>query len=178
MHIALLRAINVGGKNVVAMSALRSLFEELGLPGVRTLLQSGNVVFDGGALGTDLLEDTLEQATAKRLGVRVDFVVRTASDHSGAIAANPFTEEARQDPTHLLLMSLKAAPAKSAVDALRSAIRGPERVAVVERCAYLVYPEGIGRSKLTSAAIERKLGVRGTARNWTTVQKLAALAGA
>ena len=178
MHIALLRAVNVAGKNLVAMAALRSLFEELGFSRVSTLLQSGNVVFDGGKRGGDALESKLEKATAERLGVRVDFMVRTAAEWSAVVAANPFAEEARRDPGHLLVMCLKAAPAPGAVEALRAAIKGPERVAVVERDAYLVYPDGVGRSKLTTALLEGKLGTRGTGRNWNTVQKLAALAGA
>ena len=70
----------------------------------------------------------------------------------------------------------KAAPADGALEALRAAIKGPEQVAIVGRNAYLVYPDGIGRSKLTITVIEKKLGVRGTARNWNTVLKLAEMA--
>ena len=73
-------------------------------------------------------------------------------------------------------MALKAAPTAAAIKALSEGYNGPETIHVAGRDAYLIYPEGIGRSKLTNALIERKLGVAGTARNWNTVLKLAALA--
>jgi uncharacterized protein (DUF1697 family) len=173
MPVALLRAVNVGGKNLVPMASLRALFEDLGFTRVRTLLQSGNVVFSGAA--GPAVEETLEKATRERLGVSADFLVRTAAEWSEIRAHNPFPEEARQDPGHLVVMCLKSAPAPGAVEALRAAIVGNERVAVEGRQAYLVYPDGIGRSKLTVALVERKLGARGTGRNWNTVEKLAAM---
>ncbi len=73
-------------------------------------------------------------------------------------------------------MALKTPPDPSTFPALRAAIKGPERVELSGRHAWLVYPDGVGRSKLTNTVIERRLGVRGTARNWNTVLKLAALA--
>jgi uncharacterized protein (DUF1697 family) len=72
-------------------------------------------------------------------------------------------------------MPLKSPPKPAAVKALQAAIRGPEQIAVRGRELYATYPAGIGRSKLTVALIEQKLGVRGTGRNWNTVLKLAAL---
>jgi uncharacterized protein (DUF1697 family) len=89
--------------------------------------------------------------------------------------ANPFPEEAKRDPGRLIAMCLKGKPALDAVDALRSAISGPERVQVIGRELYIVYPDGMGQSRLTTALIDRTLGVRGTARNWNTVLKLGAL---
>jgi uncharacterized protein (DUF1697 family) len=173
MHVALLRAVNVGGKNLVPMADLRALVEELGFTGVRTLLQSGNVVFSGKA--GPATEEKLEKATQKRLGVSTDFHVRTAAEWDDVIAKNPFPEEAKRDPGHLVVMCLKTAPPSGALEALREAIKGNERVAVEGRQAYLVYPDGIGRSKLTVQLVEKKLGARGTGRNWNTVEKLAAM---
>jgi uncharacterized protein (DUF1697 family) len=172
-YVALLRAVNLAGKNLVPMASLRTLFEDLGFARVRTLLQSGNVVFD--ADPGPALEETLEKATHERLGVRTDFFVRGAAEWSAILARNPFPDEARRDPSHLVVMCLKAAPVKGAVEALRAAIKGNERVAVEGRQAYLVYPDGIGRSKLTVALVEGKLGTRGTGRNWSTMEKLAAM---
>lgn len=167
-HIALLRAVNVGGRTV-KMAELKSLFEDLGFPGARTLLQSGNVVF--GAEGADAeLEARLEAAFASTIGFAADVLVRSAAEWACAIEANPFAEEAARDPSHTLLMCLKAAPT-GALD-----WPGPERIAVNGRDAYLFYPEGIGRSKLTTAVIEKALGVRGSGRNWNTVLKLSSLA--
>jgi uncharacterized protein (DUF1697 family) len=175
MHVALLRGINVGGHNLVAMSDLRNLLGALGFAGAKSLLQSGNLVFDSERLTGTELERLLEVETAKRLGVTPDYLVRSAAEWGTLVARNPFPQEAKDDPAHLLVMCLKAAvPAKN-VQALRAAIKGAERVRAVGKQLYVVYPEGIGRSKLTNTLIEKKLGVRGTGRNWNTVLKLAAL---
>jgi uncharacterized protein (DUF1697 family) len=136
MHVALLRAVNVGGRSL-AMADLRKVAEGLGYGGVKTLLQSGNMIFDAKAKA-DALEKTLEAA-------------------------------------HLVVMFLKGRADAKAVDAVREAVKGREVVRHNGRELYITYPDGIGTSKLTGAIIEKKLGIRGTARNWNTVTKLAAL---
>jgi uncharacterized protein (DUF1697 family) len=175
LHIALLRAVNLAAKNMVAMADLRAMAEGLGFQKAQTLLQSGNLVFDSKPSG-GRLEGLLEATAKKRLGLETDFFVRTAKEWQALIAANPFPAEARSDPSHLVLLCLKKAPDRQALDALRQAIKGRERVEAEGRQVYAVYPDGIGRSKLTMALIERHLGTSGTGRNWNTVLKLAALA--
>ena len=177
-HIALLRGINVGGRNMVAMTALRDLLAALGFAGAQTLLQSGNAVFRGDKRTGAKLERLLEVETEKRLGVAADYFVRTADEWDAVIAGNPFPDAAADDPGHLLVMCLKDVPAADAVAQLRAAIRGPEVIHADGRHLYAVYPAGIGTSKLTHTVIERTLGTRGTGRNWNTVLKLAALARA
>ena len=177
MHMALLRGINVGGRNLVAMSDLRDLFATLGFPGAKTLLQSGNVVFQSDRQTGAPLERLLEAETAERLGVAADYLVRSAGEWKTMVAGNPFPEEAKADPSHLVVVFLKKAPEAKDVQALQAAIQGPERVGAVGKHLYAVYPAGIGRSKLTLPLIEKKLGTRGTGRNWNTVLKLAALGG-
>jgi len=174
-HVALLRAVNLAGRNAVSMASLRALLEELRFSEVRSLLQSGNLVFDDDRRTPAELERLLEEATMKKLGVRTDYFVRTSRDWSKLVAANPFPREAREDPGHLLVVCLKKAPSASDVKSLQAAIRGREIVRAEGRQAYIVYPDGVGRSKLTAALIEKKLGARGTARNWNTVLKLAAV---
>lgn len=178
MHIALLRGINVGGNKMIAMADLRDLLTKLGFAGAKSLLQSGNLVFRGDRRRTPAqLETLLAAETEKRLGVQADVFVRTASELAEVVARNPFAEEAKRDPSHLLVMFLRDVPDVTAVAALNAAIVGREAVRVIGRHAYAAYPDGIGRSKLTNAVIEKKLGTRGTARNWNTVMKLARLAG-
>jgi len=178
VHIGLLRAVNLAGLNRIGMADLRALLAALGMQDVRSLLQSGNVVFRSDVHKTAQLERVLEQAVATRLGLETEFFVRTAGDWKTVIAGNPFPDEARRDPGHLLLVCLKEAPAREDVTALQRAITGREVVRANGRHAYIVYPDGVGRSRLTSALIERKLATRGTARNWNTVLKLAAIAEA
>ena len=176
--IALLRGINVGGRNQVAMSDLRDLLAGLGFVAPRSLLQNGNLVFRSDREPGVELEHLLEEATAERLDLRTDFFIRTADEWAGVIAHNPFRAQAERDPNHLVVMFLKHAPSQTAVAALRAAVTGPELVRADGRQAYITYPAGIGRSRLTTTLIEAKLGARGTVRNWNTVLKLAALARA
>lgn len=176
VHIALLRAVNLGSHGKVAMSDLRDLFTALGFAEVTTLLQSGNVVFRGGTREGGGLERYLETETEKRLGLKTDFLVRTAEEWKAIVARNPFPEEAKEDPSHLVVMFLKDAPDKKSVAALQAAITGPEIVRAEGRQAYITYPAGIGRSRLTNVLIEKKLGTRSTGRNWNTVLKLHGLA--
>jgi len=176
VHIALLRAINVGGHRPVAMADLRDLLARLGLGDGRSLLQSGNLVFRSDAGKSGPLETLLETEAARRLDLHTDFFVRSADEWAAIVSRNPFPAEAERDPGHLVVMFLKAAPAAEDVAALGAAIKGREVVRTDGRQAYIVYPDGMGRSKLTTALVERKLRTRGTARNWNTVSKLGALA--
>ncbi len=176
-HAALIRAVNVGGRNAVAMSALRDLCARLGLDGAQSLLQSGNLVFRSRSRSAANLERVLEAGVEKHLGMRTAFFVRTAEEWRSLLAGNPFPEQARRDPGHLLVTFLKDAPGPGAVEALRGAITGREVVRLVGREAYLYYPDGVGRSRVTNALIEKKLGTRATARNWNTVVKLGVLLG-
>ena len=171
-HIALLRAINVGGRSI-AMPALCELFAKLGFPGARSLLQSGNVVFQSAARSGGELERLLEAGTRERFGLEVDYVVRSAKEWEAVVAANPFPADAKRDPGHLLVVCMKHAPKASDVSSLQVAIRGREVVRARGQQLYCVYPDGVGRSKLTLSLIEKSLGTRGTGRNWNTVLKLA-----
>jgi uncharacterized protein (DUF1697 family) len=178
IHVALLRAINVGGHNPVAMADLRELLAQLGFSDAKSLLQSGNLVFRAEARTGAQLERLLEAGAEERLGLQTDFFVRSAEEWKAVVARNPFRQEAENDPSHLVVMCLKDAPIVGGVEALQAAITGPEVVRAHERHVYIMYPSGIGRSRLTNALIEKKLGTRGTARNWNTVRKLRALATA
>ena len=160
------------------MADLRDFARSLGFSESRTLLQSGNLVVGGGDGSGAALERRLETEAAGRLGLTADFFVRTGPQWREAIEHNPYAEAARDDPSHLVIFFLKAAPEPGAVDNLRGAIVGRETVQIHGAHAYFVYPDGIGESRLTNTVIERRLGVRGTGRNWNTVQKIATLAGA
>ena len=173
-YVALLRGINVGGKTMVPMAELKALCEKEGLAEVKTLLQSGNVTFKSDNSAT-ALEMKLEKSVAKKFGREIDFVIRSADEWKKIIARNSFADEAKNDPSRLVVMCLKAKPPAAALTALKSAIVGREYFHAGDRCLYIVYPDGIGTSKLTNAVIDRKLSTRGTARNWNTVLKIAAL---
>jgi uncharacterized protein (DUF1697 family) len=176
-YIALLRGVNVGGNKMVAMAELREMLTILGFADAKTLLQSGNAVFRGAARPCGKLEQLLESEMTKRFGMSCDFHVRTAAELQAAIDANPLKAEAKKDPSHLLVSFYRAPLDKAAVKAAQAAITGPETVRADGRHLYAFFPDGIGNSK-APAIIDRTLKVRGTARNWNTVLKLAALTAA
>jgi uncharacterized protein (DUF1697 family) len=173
--VALVRGINVGGHNRVAMPDLRRLGERLGFEDVRSLLQSGNLVFRSDTRDAGELERRLEEEAKRRLRLSAAFFVRTADEWASLVKGNPFRDEAVRDPAHLLAVLMREAPRAGAVESLRAAIKGPEQVEARGREAYFYYPAGVGRSKLTHNLIEKTLGEIGTARNWNTVLKLLAL---
>jgi uncharacterized protein (DUF1697 family) len=173
-YIALLRGVNLGGYNKVAMADLRALLSNMGLADVQTVVQSGNAVFGCGAKSCATLERTLEAELEKRLKLKIDFHVRTADEWRSAIEANPFTAEATKDPARLLLTCFKSPLDPASVKALRNAIPGREVLHGDGRHLYMYYPDGQGNSK-AALLVDKMLGARGTGRNWNTVLKLAAL---
>jgi len=177
-RVALLRAVNVGGTGKVAMAGLRAFFAELGYPDAKTVVQTGNVVFDADEKPAEL-ERRLEKEAARRLGLKSDFMVRTAKEWAALVAANPFPDFAAENPTFMVVAVAKTKPGREAAAALDAAAEGlPETLKVVGREIYITYPDGQGRSKLDLARVERKHpSVRATARNWNTVLKIAALLG-
>ena len=158
------------------MADLRGFIAALGFADVRSLLQSGNLVFRGKSRKIDHLERLLETEAAKRLALQTTFFIRTAEEWEAIVSRNPVREEAGRDPGHLLVLFLKDAPAASRVKALQAAITGRETLRVRGREAYVVYQDGIGRSRLTSTLIEKRLETSGTGRNWNTVLKVNAAA--
>jgi len=175
-YVGVLRAINLGSHNKIAMSDLRAMLENLGFEEPRTLILSGNIVFRSSSGSSARIERMLEEASTTHLGVTTDYFVRSATEWQDIIAANPFPKEAKHDPARLVMMCLRDAPAAAQVKALQDAIKGGEIVKARGKQAYFVYPDGMGRSKLTIKMIEKALGTRGTARNWNTVLKLGELA--
>ena len=171
--VALLRGVNVGGNKGVPMSSLKDLAERLSLERPRTLLQSGNLVFSSTGKSSDALEHSLERAIHAEIGVETKICVRSAAQWTELVGANPFRREAETDPGHLVLVAFKTTPKPSGPEAIAQAYEGPERIKLATNHAFIVYPDGIGRSKLTPALLARHLG-EGTARNWNTVLKIQA----
>jgi uncharacterized protein (DUF1697 family) len=172
--IALLRGINVGGKNVLPMRAVVEILEGAGYRNVRTYAQSGNVVLDGRASSANSVAARVGEAIEAGHGVRPAVVVLTATELEEAAASNPYPQ-AEGQPRAVHLVFLAQAPATEYAEVLER-LRAPgESWALVGKVLYLHTPDGIARSKL-AAGVEKALGVEATARNWRTVSKLLALA--
>ncbi len=176
VYISLIRGINVGGHKLMKMEALRALYASLDLSGAQTLLQSGNVVFSTDDADRQGLIRRIGEGIEQSFGFSADVILRTAGEWNDMMARNPFQRQAKDEPGRMLVMCLRKAPTKDAKVGLMEAHKGPEKLAFSGRELYLFYPDGIGRSKLTNVLIERHLQLPGTARNWNTVKKLAAMA--
>lgn len=185
-HVALLRGINVGGRNRVAMAELREVVTSLGNTDVATYIQSGNVVFTSAETDTTLLAAALERAIAGSLGVRPRVVVLSRDELSQVVADNPFPDETNPKCLHAAFRSEEVGPDETA--AIDAAVRRAEEkgsrdeARVVGRTLFLRTPDGLGRSEL-AAQLSRSAGAlgaqgAGTARNWATVRKLLAMCDA
>jgi uncharacterized protein (DUF1697 family) len=172
-YVALLRAVNLGDTARVSMEALRRCVQGAGFGSVRSLHASGNLVFSGAPAPTTVVERALEREVEHGLGLRTPILVRTAEEMTSVLEKNPFPREARTDPSHLVVVYLRAEPTEAHWKALRTAVHGPEVVRPEGRHAYIYYAAGIGQSRLTGAVIDRNLGTVGTGRNWNTSRRLA-----
>lgn len=173
LYAAVLRGVNVGGKNKLPMSELRSLIESLGCVDVVTYIQSGNAVF-ATELKPEAAARAIEQGIEKEFGLTVRTLVRTPAEIAAIAAANPFL--GRDDPAKLHVVFLDTAPTRAAVAVLDPDRSPGDEFAVSGREIFVHYPNGQGRSKLTLDWFERELAVAGTARNWNTLLKLQELA--
>ena len=170
-RILLLRGVNVGGANRLPMADFRALLIALGLGNPRTLIASGNAVFDDPGLPD--LPDKIAGAIANRFDFRPDLVLHTPENFAAIMAANPFAAEAQADGSKVHIFFL-AAPATLDSEKV-AALATTERLHLTPAALYLHAPDGIGRSKLVER-LPRLLNTPSTARNWNTVTALANLA--
>jgi uncharacterized protein (DUF1697 family) len=173
--VALLRGINVGKAKRIAMADLRELVEELGFSNVRTLLNSGNVVFTAARPSPRKIAAAIEAAIEKRCGFSSKVVVVEAGVLDEIVAKNPLRKVATEPSRHLVAFS--ASSEWASVKPLLAATWTPERLAIVGNAAYLWCEKGILASKLAPAFM-RAAGDEATTRNWATVLKLQAMTAA
>ena len=173
-YVALLRGINLGARNKLAMGDLRALVEGLGGEDVQTYVQSGNVVFESSA-GAPKLENELARAIRRAHGLDVAVLVRRSAELDKIVKRNPFVK-AGADEKSLHVTFLAGTPKRELVKALDPSASPPDELHVAGREVYLLCPKGYGRSKLSNAFFEKRLDVVATTRNWRTVLALAELA--
>lgn len=178
MRIALLRGVNVGGNKKVSMADLKALIEALGFGEVKTLLQSGNVVFRAGDEAEAALEAHLEAETERRLGLKTSYLVRDTKQWRAIIDACPFPKEAQAEPSRTLVTVGRTAMPAEALDAVRAVMLPHEKLAAVERQVYAYFGEGMGQSKAAEVLNRKAVKAVATGRNWNTVLKIGALLGA
>jgi uncharacterized protein (DUF1697 family) len=174
--VAMLRGVNVGGHNVIEMEALREVFQSLQLAKPQTHIQSGNVIFGTQQKNLKTLARQIAGALEHRCTIHCGVILRTVPELRKVIAANPFAARPEIPPNRLLVNFLAADPGSQAHENIRKLAGLPEEVHLIGRELYIFYRDGAGRSKLTSASIDRALNTPSTARNWNTVVKLLQLA--
>jgi uncharacterized protein (DUF1697 family) len=175
-HLALLRGINVGGKNALPMKELAQVFADAGCTDVRTYIQSGNVIFEtpsGAAKIADLVKTQIE----KKFGYRIPVILRTSEQLLKTIRDNPFLK-AGADAKTLHVYFLADSPSARLIAGLDPARSAPDAFHARGQEIYLHLPNGMARTKLTNAYFDSKLSTICTARNWATVLKLSEMMGA
>lgn len=171
-YLALLRGINVGGK-VLKMEALRKAMESLPVQNVATYIQSGNLFFSAESGDASFWENRISQCIREVFAMDVTVVVRTKNELEEAIAANPYPTE--PDDVNPYYGFFSETPSAEHQAVLAGIDFGHDRYTITGRTMYLMYAEGAGTTKLTSAVIERKLKTPATMRNQKTVRKLVEL---
>jgi uncharacterized protein (DUF1697 family) len=169
---ALLRGVNVGGRNKVAMASLRELVAELGFLDVATHLQSGNVVFS--AQGTEPAQAAaaIEAGIEHQLGLKVAVLARSGAELEQVVQSHPLSDVA-SNPSRMLVIFLSRPVDRALIGDLQERQFAPDRFVAGEREIYVWAPNGVSETKLTYAFWEKQLGgVTATARNWNTVQRL------
>jgi uncharacterized protein (DUF1697 family) len=173
--VALLRGINVGGKNKLPMKDLVALFERAGARDVQHYIQSGNVVF--AAAEGDRIAESVRRGIERDHGLKVPLVLRTAAEMRSVLRTNPFLDAPDADPKPLHVAFLADKPAKERASLLDPQRSVPDAFVLRGRDLYLRLPNGVARSKLTNAYFDTTLRTTSTVRNWATVERLAEMAG-
>ena len=176
-YVAMLRGINVGPGKIVKMERLRASFEALGFDGVRTYVQSGNVIFESEQKSPTELSNKIEEKIQHTFGFRVPVLVKTSKEMAQIVSDNPLVKEKGIDHSKLHVTFLSDAPPKTAARVLEDLATTRERFRILNREIYLYCPDGYGISKLTNNTIEKKFSLVATTRNWRTVNALLEMAG-
>ncbi len=174
--VALLRGVNLGGHQKIAMADLRGLCESLGLCDVRTHLNSGNAIFRTKERDLGKLARRIEEAIERKVGFRPAVILRTCVELREAVAKNPFAKRPGLDPSKLAVTFLASDPGQAIRDAVLKIPAEPEEVRIDGREMYIYFPNGMGRPKLKIPMIERTLKTPTTARNWNTARRLLEMA--
>ncbi len=175
-YVALLRGINVSGKNLIKMDALKKSMESLGFVNVRTYIQSGNILFDLEYAATLSLAQVIREKIDQVFGLQVLVLVKTYEEWEIAIKENPFLPEYSKSLESLHLTFLENQAEESLIQKILPLQNGPDHCIILKDRIYLYCPEGYGRTKFTNTYFENKLKVKATTRNWKTILKLKEMA--
>ena len=177
IYIALLRGINIGPHKRMKMEKLRASCEGLGFRKVKTYIQSGNIVCQGGKLSSDAAAKRIEAQIEQDFGFSADVIARTADQMKQIIEGNPLLKEPGVDTSKLHVMFLTEAPPSQSIKKLESLVLDPDKVQYKGKEVYFYFPNGVSGSSIWKHNLDRVLGISGTMRNWRTVNTLYEMAG-
>jgi uncharacterized protein (DUF1697 family) len=172
IYIAILRGINVGGKRMIKMDALKQLFASLGFSNIETYIQSGNVFFQCKKTSEEKLAVTIAKEIENVFKFDVPTIVKNVEELNQIITNNPFTKDKKKQVEFLHVTFLATAPAKENIDRIIKLTFGDDVFAIIDNAVYLYCPNGYSNSKLTNGFFENKLKVIATTRNWKTCNEL------
>jgi uncharacterized protein (DUF1697 family) len=174
--IAMLRAVNLVSHNRIKMDALCSLCTSLKLRDPQTYVQSGNVVFGTNERNLAKMSKQIADGIEREFGFRTEVIVRSTAEMRDVVARNPFAKRRGIEPGKLLVLFFSGQPGLDARERIQSIKADREELHLDGRELYIYFPNGQGRSKVSTAAIERMLKIPGTGRNWNSVTKLLEMA--
>lgn len=176
-YVALLYSITLGQGRRVVMADLSAMAAGLGLGNPRTLIATGNLVFEAEGADIDDLTVRLEAAFEETFGRHVDIIVRDAAGWPALVAGNPFPKESETDAGHVIVQVMRRPVAAEAVAALEPYLANGEKMQAVGGDLWIHFARDIGHSKLAAAITPKRLGGPGTARNWNTIRRLGEMVG-
>ena len=177
-YISILRGINVSGKNLIKMAALRTSFENLGFGDVTTYVQSGNIIFSAKKTAIKNLEEEIYQQIKVDFGFEIPTIVLTLEILQKVIAGNPFVNDSKKDPAFFHVTFLSSTPDNVDIKEIEAKKQEGEEIIFENNVFYLYCPVGYGNTKLNNNFLEKKTKVNATTRNWKTTNELLKIARA
>lgn len=171
-YIALLRGINVSGQKIIKMEVLRHVLGELDFSNISTYIQSGNIIFKSSETSQNKLETQIAAKIKEHFNFDVPVVIVTPDDLNQVVRQNPYSDRELADPAQPYVAFLSEEPKAENVAVLKAFDLGKDEFKIIGKSIYLLYANSAGNTKLTNAAIENKLKVKATSRNWKTIHKL------
>lgn len=171
-YIAILRGINVSGHNLIKMKSLQKMFESLGFSGVKTYIQSGNVVFFSKHAEKEKLEGIISAGIQQNFGYTVPVIVLSKEELADIQANNIYAHERGEEITKLHATILNCEPLKDLTGLINGSDYLPDEFYLSGKTVYLFCPNGYGNTKLSNSFLEKKLKVQATTRNWKTILEL------
>jgi len=175
-YLAILRGINVSGNRTIKMDALRQMFADMGFSGIKSYIQSGNVIFQSGNSDDTTLEKMISTEIFAQFGFEVPVIVISLKEMKTILDNNPYLSDKTKDISHLHITFLAAKPLQTLVDKLNADESLTDKFKVGERAIYLYCPNGYSKTKITNGLIENRLKIVATTRNWKTCNEMLAMA--